>query len=77
MAEFLQEYGLWVALGGVFVAMHWFGMGCCGRHRDAGRADGRTPDAPAAGQAGPGTDRKTGEGCHEPGGSAQRPRRSR
>lgn len=33
MVEFLQNYGLWIALGGVFVVMHWFGMGCCGGHR--------------------------------------------
>ena len=31
MIEFLQNYGLWIALAGVFVAMHRFGMGCCGR----------------------------------------------
>ena len=28
MVEFLQSYGLWIALGVVFLAMHWFGM-CC------------------------------------------------
>ncbi len=30
MIEFVQTYGLWIALAGVFVAMHWFGRGCCG-----------------------------------------------
>ena len=30
MLDFIQSYGLWIALAGVFVAMHWFGMGCCG-----------------------------------------------
>ena len=30
MIEFAQTYGLWIALVGVFAAMHWFGMGCCG-----------------------------------------------
>ncbi len=30
MIEFIQNYGLWIALLGVFVAMQWFGMGCCG-----------------------------------------------
>jgi hypothetical protein len=30
MIEFLQNYGLWIALGGVFLVMHRFGMGCCG-----------------------------------------------
>mgnify|MGYP005864100847 CR=1 FL=1 len=33
MSEFLAAYGLWLALVGVFVAMHWFGMSCCGRGR--------------------------------------------
>jgi hypothetical protein len=40
MGAFLQDYGLWIALGGVFVAMQWFGMGCCGGHRNR-REDGR------------------------------------
>lgn len=30
MIEFVQTYGLWIALAGVFVAMHLFGRGCCG-----------------------------------------------
>ncbi len=30
MIEFLQTYGLWIALAGVFIIMHRFGMGCCG-----------------------------------------------
>ncbi len=30
MIEFLQTYGLWIALAGVFIVMHRFGMGCCG-----------------------------------------------
>jgi hypothetical protein len=32
MAEFFSNYGLWIVLGGIFVAMHMFGMGCCGGH---------------------------------------------
>jgi hypothetical protein len=32
MIEFLQNYGLWIVLGGVFLVMHRFGMGCCGGH---------------------------------------------
>ena len=45
MIEFLQGYGLWIALFGVFVAMHWFGMGCCGGgHRH--RPDQPTPKTP-------------------------------
>ena len=31
MLEFLQNYGLWIALAAVFFTMHRFGMGCCGR----------------------------------------------
>ena len=30
MIEFLQNYGLWIALAAVFFIMHRFGMGCCG-----------------------------------------------
>ncbi len=30
MIEFVQNYGVWIALVSVFAAMHWFGMGCCG-----------------------------------------------
>lgn len=48
MVAFLQEYGLWIALAGVFVAMQWFGMGCCGGHRhrrEDGRADHGTDEA--------------------------------
>ena len=46
MGAFLQDYGLWIALGGVFVAMQWFGMGCCGGHRNRGEHDraGHTSD---------------------------------
>jgi hypothetical protein len=34
MIEFFVNHGLWFVLAGVFLAMHWFGMGCCGgRHR--------------------------------------------
>jgi hypothetical protein len=42
MVGFLQDYGLWIALAGVFVAMQWFGMGCCGGHRHK-KEDGPTP----------------------------------
>lgn len=30
MFEFLQNYGLWIALAAVFFTMHRFGTGCCG-----------------------------------------------
>lgn len=32
MEAFLQTYGLWMLLAGVFLAMHWFGMGFGGGH---------------------------------------------
>ena len=45
MIEFLQTYGLWIALVGVFIIMHRFGMGCCGggHHRALARRDEATP----------------------------------
>ena len=49
MVGFLQDYGLWIALAGVFLAMQWFGMGCCGGHRNR-REDGRHAD-PSEGTA--------------------------
>jgi len=37
---FLQNYGLWILVGAVFLAMHWFGMGCGGGHaRRCGHED--------------------------------------
>lgn len=50
MDAFLQSYGLWILLAGVFLAMHWFGMGCGGGHgrprEDAARKPG--DEKPAA-----------------------------
>ena len=47
MIEFIQNYGLWIALLGVFVAMQWFGMGCCGgRQRQGQRQGQRTEGVP-------------------------------
>jgi hypothetical protein len=56
MEEFLRSYGLWVLLAGVFVAMHWFGMGCGGGHRHGGEreeepgkgSEAKKPPAPSA-----------------------------
>jgi hypothetical protein len=43
MIELLHNYGLWLVLAGVFIFMHWFGMGCCGRpHPKQSRWD-KTP----------------------------------
>jgi hypothetical protein len=39
VVELLQSYGLWIALGVVFLAMHWFGM-CC-LSQQYGRGVGR------------------------------------
>jgi len=47
MEEFLRSYGLWILLGAIFVAMHWFGGGCGashGRGRSEDRADRRPED---------------------------------
>ncbi len=66
MIEFVQSYGLWIALAGVFVAMHWFGMGCCGGQRrekstqPSEKVAGRTPGSEKASEAGP----KASGGCH-------------
>jgi len=32
MWGFLQNYGPWILLGVIFLAMQWFGLGCCGGH---------------------------------------------
>ncbi|OGL05068.1 MAG: hypothetical protein A3H48_01835 [Candidatus Rokubacteria bacterium RIFCSPLOWO2_02_FULL_71_18] len=63
MEEFLRNYGLWILLGVVFIALHRFGMGCGGSHRhEPGSADnqattGEKEKKPAA-QAG------HTRGCH-------------
>jgi hypothetical protein len=49
MIEFLQNYGLWIVLAGVFIAMHRFGMGCCGgghRHGPTRRPEGLPSGGP-------------------------------
>lgn len=48
MAEFLSTYGLWILLVGIFVAMHAFGMGCCGRGRRHPEGRGTQPADPAS-----------------------------
>lgn len=66
MIEFVQNYGLWIALIGVFAAMHWFGMGCCGgRSREKStqpgeRVAGKSPGSEKASEAGP----KSSGSCH-------------
>jgi hypothetical protein len=66
MVGFLQDYGLWIALAGVFVAMQWFGMGCCGGRRSP-REDGRTghpPDGAAKAEGTTGAAPKSTGRCH-------------
>lgn len=42
MEDFVKNYGLWILLGVVFIAMHRFGAGCGhGHDHGAGRADER------------------------------------
>jgi hypothetical protein len=66
MLEFLQSYGLWIALGGVFVAMHWFGMGCCGgqQRREQGQRDGDAVAGTRGREKAPESAPKSGGGCH-------------
>ena len=68
MIEFLQNYGLWIALAAVFFTMHRFGMGCCGgghRHistqqdQEKGGADGGTKAETPSGVKG-----KSNGSCH-------------
>ena len=71
MAEFLSNYGLWIVLGGIFVAMHMFGMGCGGHGSDqhGSKQKGDAGDdhaghgSPAATKAGTTPSRPAG-GCH-------------
>jgi len=64
--EFILAYGLWIALAGVFVAMHWFGAGCCGGRRrsrsalPSEKAAGGSPGSETVSDAGP---RSAGR-CH-------------
>jgi len=48
MGEFLQNYGLWILLIGIFFGMHAFGMGCGGHggHQHGGdeKKDDKNPE---------------------------------
>lgn len=72
MGEFLQNYGLWILLGGIFVAMHAFGMGCGGHgghQHGGGKKDEKNPENAGGhkhgtdGQQPAGAGRRAG-GCH-------------
>jgi len=62
MDEFLRSYGLWILLAGVFVAMHWFGMGCGGGHGH-GRSRNDPPAKPGEEQK-PVARSGQARGCH-------------
>ncbi len=61
MAEFLSNYGLWIALGGIFVATHMFGMGCGGRGSHQHGSEKK--DEPGDAHAGHGTPTPTKAGA--------------
>jgi hypothetical protein len=66
MMEFLSSYGLWIALGGVMIGMHWFGMGCCGGGHRRGADRRPTPVADESVKNGKSTGKEDGSGptCH-------------
>jgi len=47
MIQLIKQYGLWVVLGAVFVAMYWYGQAICGgehsRNMDPGVQRGPAP----------------------------------
>ncbi len=52
MEEFVKDYGLWILLGVVFIAMHRFGTGC-GQGHDHGAEQADDPpraDEPSDGE---------------------------
>lgn len=68
MAEFLSNYGLWIVLGGIFVAMHMFGMGCgMGGHSHGSEPSRKGEADPHAGHAsGAGSTHKHDAGASTP-----------
>ncbi|HWU39042.1 MAG TPA: hypothetical protein VN203_15430 [Candidatus Acidoferrum sp.] len=72
MTEFISNYGLWILLGGIFVAMHMFGMGCGGhgghqhgsRRKDEGGDEHAGHGAPAPTKAGTTATPAVRGGCH-------------
>ncbi len=71
MTEFFSNYGLWILLGGIFVAMHMFGMGCGGHggHQHGSQRKDEAGDehaehgSPTPTKAGATATRPSG-GCH-------------
>ena len=71
MTGFLSDYGLWIALAGVFFAMHWFGMGCCGgrghRHESEpkeSKPDEHVPTSPTSAVTNEPSATRANRGCH-------------
>jgi hypothetical protein len=70
MIEFAQTYGLWIALATVFVAMHWFGRGCCGgrvgqrQREEQGQGTEGVPDQGLKGEQASHTTSRSGGGSH-------------
>ncbi len=46
MEDFVTSYGLWILLAVVFVAMHWFGVGCGGARHHLMPPRQKQPDEP-------------------------------
>ena len=66
MIEFLTNYGLWIVLTGVFFAMHWFGVGCCGgghRRGQVGRPQSTSKESLSKGKTSE-EGRDSGSRCH-------------
>ena len=72
MGEFLQNYGLWILLIGIFFAMHRFGMGCGGHGGNQHGGEKKDDEKPetagghqhgTAGQQPAAAGRRSG-GCH-------------
>ena len=70
MVEFAETYGLWIALAGVFIAMHWFGMGCCGGRQRQRQRQGQGQGTEGGSDQGPRDNKarevtpKSKESCH-------------
>ncbi len=60
MWEFFQNYGLWIVMGVIFLAMQRFGLGCCGGHAHRpGRGSGKEADeSEVKSEGGGGSDRR-------------------
>ncbi len=51
----LQNYGLWILLGVIFLAMQGFGLGCCGgRDHGSGRGSDGEEEEPTLQRKGAG-----------------------